>query len=319
MKILITGGAGYIGSVTTELLLSKGHEVTVLDNLSRGHKNSIDQRATFIQGSLFDSDSLLPDTSFDAIIHLAAYISAGESMSRPDLYWDNNFCGTLQLLRAMRKRNIKKIVFASTAAVYGNPVGLPLTEESPLNPINTYGMTKLADEMAISGEVFAHGIDAVSLRFFNVAGAYNGLGESHLDESHIIPILFDVATGKQKKFYMYGNDYPTDDGTCVRDYIHVYDLARAIDLCIQGSTKSQHSIYNLANNRGFSNYEVVRMVEKVTGKKIEIETQDRRSGDPAILIASSDKALHEIGWKPTYPSLEEIVSDAWTHYSARLI
>lgn len=314
MKIVVTGGAGYIGSVTTTVLLDEGHDVIVLDNLSHGNRDAIDTRATFLEGSVSEFDELLGNTPVDAVVHLAAFIAAGESMEKPELYWQNNTIQSISLLGALRKRGCRKLVFASTAAVYGNPVELPITEDAIKNPTNTYGMTKLAVDMAISSECHAHGLDATSLRFFNVAGAYGGHGERHPTETHIIPILFDVATGIRPTFNLFGEDYPTEDGTCVRDYIHVYDLARAISCALSSEAPGRHRIYNLANGKGFSNREVIAAVEAVTGKKIHVTRMPRRDGDPATLIASSEKAHGELAWKPERPELLDIIRDAWEFY-----
>lgn len=316
MNILVTGGAGYIGSVTVKVLLDAGHEVTVLDNLSHGHRDAIDSRARFIEGDVSNIDSLLGDEPYDAVVHLAAFIAAGESMEKPELYWRNNTVSSIDLLDALRKRDIKKLVFASTAAVYGNPTEIPITEDAAKNPTNTYGMTKLAIDMAITSECHAYGLDATSLRFFNVAGAYGGYGESHPNETHIIPILFDAITGKRPTFSLFGDDYPTDDGTCIRDYIHVFDLARAILLSLQTNTPGTHRIYNLANGKGFSNRHVIAAVERVTGETVPVEVKPRRDGDPAILIASSQKALDELSWEPELPELDTMILDAWEYYQA---
>ena len=317
MKVLITGGAGYIGSVTANVLLDAGYEVIVLDNLSHGNRDAVDSRATFLEGSVSDIDTLLGNTEIDAVIHLAAFIAAGESMEKPEIYWRNNTVSSIDLLDAMRKRHIKKLVFASTAAVYGNPAELPISEDAATNPTNTYGMTKLAIDMAITSECHAHGLDATSLRFFNVAGAYQGYGESHPNETHIIPLILDVVAGKRPEFSLFGDDYPTKDGTCVRDYIHVYDLAKAIELSLATNQPGNHRIYNLANGKGFSNREVIAAVEGVTGKTVPVKAMPRREGDPATLIASSQKALDDLGWQPERPDLYAMISDAWDYYKSR--
>lgn len=315
MRIVVTGGAGYIGSVTVKVLLDAGNEVIVLDNLSHGHRDTIDSRAVFLEGSVSDIDALLrDDTQIDAVVHLAAFIAAGESMEKPEMYWRNNTVSSIDLLDALRKRGIKKLVFASTAAVYGNPSELPITEDAAKNPTNTYGMTKLAIDMAITSECIAHGLDATSLRFFNVAGAYGGYGERHPSETHIIPIILDVIAGRRPVFNLFGDDYPTDDGTCIRDYIHVYDLARAIVLALGTGKPGTHSIYNLANGKGFSNRQVIAAVEKITGKSVPTEMKPRREGDPSVLIASSKKAFAELGWDPELPELDTMILDAWEYY-----
>lgn len=316
MKIVVTGGAGYIGSITTKVLLDTGHEVIVIDNLSHGHRDAVDSRAVFIEGDVSDIDALLGDTPVDAVVHLAAFIAAGESMVKPELYWRNNTISGIDLLDALRKRGIKKLVFASTAAVYGNPIELPITEDAVKNPTNTYGMTKLAIDMAITSECYAHGLDATSVRFFNVAGAYGGYGERHPTETHIIPIIFDVIAGKSPLFSLFGDDYPTEDGTCIRDYIHVYDLARAILLALQTNKPRTHQIYNLANGKGFSNRQVIAAIERITGRTVPTIVESRREGDPATLIASSQKAYDELGWKPELPELGTMIRDAWEYYLA---
>lgn len=312
MRILVTGGAGYIGSVTSTALIEAGHDVTILDSLDEGHRDAIPESARFIKGDFADFDEIVPlDETYDAIIHLAGSIAAGESMQVPELYWRNNTVNSLNLLNAMRTRAIKKLVFASTAAVYGEPTEIPITEACSTKPTNTYGMTKLALDMAITSESWAHGLDATSLRFFNVAGAYKTCGERHPQETHIIPLLLDAALGKRDGFTIYGDDYPTEDGTCLRDYIHVYDLARAIMLALHTTHPGEHHIYNLANGKGFTNKQVVDMVKKVTGRDFPVKTGSRRDGDPAVLIASSKKAQDELGWEPSRPTLEQMVREAW--------
>lgn len=319
MKILVTGGAGYIGSVTTTLLLEAGHDVVVLDNLSHGNQDAVPKGVKFIQGSITDlSKYISADEGIEAVIHLAAFIAAGESMEKPELYWQNNTVQTFEMLQAMRKLNIKKLIFASTAAVYGNPEVIPITEDSPKNPTNTYGMTKLAMDMAITSEAWAHGLAATSVRFFNVAGAYKTAGERHPVETHLIPIALQAAAGKRDHLALFGTDYETKDGTCVRDYIHVADLARAMMLALDKLQPGKHTIYNLGNGNGFTNREVISSIERVTGKKIIIKEEPRREGDPATLIASSDRALSELGWHPQRPHLDDIVSDAWRFYQATL-
>ncbi|HEX9153635.1 MAG TPA: UDP-glucose 4-epimerase GalE [Candidatus Saccharimonadales bacterium] len=319
MKILITGGAGYIGTVMAALLLEKGYEVIVLDNLSQGHKEAVPSGVSrFIHGDIADIAShISPEEGIDAVIHLAAFIAAGESMVKPEMYWQNNTVGTLKMLDGLRSLNVKKLVFASTAAVYGNPVELPITEKAPTTPTNTYGMTKLAMDMAITSECIAHGMAATSLRFFNVAGAYKGCGELHPVETHIIPIALSVVAGDRNKFTVYGDDYPTKDGTCVRDYIHVVDLARAAEMALGKLEFGKHNVYNLGNGGGFSNREVIAAVEKVTGKTLAVEIGPRRDGDPATLIASSQKAKEELGWVPSRPMLEDMIGDAWEFMLAR--
>jgi UDP-glucose 4-epimerase len=249
------------------------------------------------------------------VVHLAAFIAAGESMQKPEKYWQNNVVSTLKMLGALRELRIPKLVFASTAAVYGNPETTPITEDARTNPTNTYGMTKLATDMAIASECVAHELAAISLRFFNVAGAYGQAGERHRQETHIIPLALDALANK-RPFTLFGDDYPTPDGSCIRDYIHVADLARAILLALTKLKPGKHAIYNLGNGNGFSNKEVVAAVQAVTGRTLEVVIGPRRAGDPAVLVASSEKARRELGWEPEQPTLEEMISDAWDFYQA---
>ncbi|HTH71957.1 MAG TPA: UDP-glucose 4-epimerase GalE, partial [Candidatus Pristimantibacillus sp.] len=260
---------------------------------------------------------ITPDDGIEAVVHLAGLIAAGESMVKPEMYWHNNVTQTIDLLDGMRQLGIKQLVFASSAAVYGNPAELPITETTATNPTNTYGMTKLAMDMAITSECLAHGLAATSLRFFNVAGAYGKYGERHRSETHIIPLVLQAADEGRGSFSIFGNDYPTPDGTCVRDYIHVLDLAKAIEMSLAKPEAGKHKIYNLGNGDGFSNKQVVEAVQKVTGKELSIEFGPRREGDPATLIASSQRAHDELGWSPSKPSLEEMIADSWEFYQAR--
>ena len=298
MKVIVTGGAGYVGSVTTALLLKAGHEVIVVDNLSNGHEQSIPEGATFVEGNITEFTKLFSaDEKIEAVLHFGALIQAGESVIEPEKYWDNNLVGSLKLLKAMRQLDINKLIFSSTAAVYGNPEQIPITEDSPKTPTNPYGMTKLAVDMAIASECSAYGLSATSLRYFNVAGAYGPYGERHRPETHIIPLALDAAS-KGQEFTIYGDDYDTPDGTCVRDYIHVEDLAKAHLLALDKLESSKHYIYNLGNGNGFSNNQVLQAVEKVTGKSLKQKVGPRREGDPATLVASSDRAKQELGWQP---------------------
>lgn len=315
MRILLTGGAGYIGSVTSRLLAEAGHEVLIIDNLSHGHEDAVPNGITFLKGDIEDITTLLQDKEpIDAIIHLAAFIAAGESMQKPELYWQNNTVKTFKMLESMRQLGIKKLVFASTAAVYGDPVSIPINEDDPKNPTNTYGMTKLAMDMAITSECWAHDLAATSVRFFNVAGAYQDAGERHPVETHLIPIALQAAAGKREGIALFGTDYDTKDGTCVRDYIHVADLARAMILALDKLVPGKHAIYNLGNGSGFSNREVLAAVENVTGEKLQVSEEPRREGDPAVLVASSRRAIEELGWRPERPDLEDIIADAWEFY-----
>ncbi len=318
MKLLVTGGAGYIGSVVTRLLLDAGHQVVVLDDLSTGHVEAIPAGASLVRARVHEAARVLtPDASFDAVLHFAGLIAAGESMVRPEIYWDNNLVGSLALLDAMRAAGVRKLVFSSTAAVYGNPSELPIPETAIKAPTNTYGATKLAVDMAIAAEANAYGLAAVSLRYFNVAGALTRedgttIGERHDPESHLIPIALQVAAGLREKLQLFGDDYPTADGTCVRDYIHVADLAEAHLLALRAAEPGRHKIYNLGNGNGFSNRQVVEVVREVTGRPVPVEMAARREGDPAALVASSLRAQEELGWVPERATLHTMVADAWS-------
>lgn len=314
MKVLVTGGAGYVGSVTVLHLLAAGHEVAVLDNLSHGHEDAVPDDVQFINGDLKDVATLIsPQDGFDAAIHCAGLIAAGESVQKPDVYWDVNVTGSLALLEAMRACGISKLIFSSSAAVYGNPKQVPITEEAEKDPTSPYGMTKLVIDMAIASYCQAYDFAATSLRYFNVAGAEGELGERHKVETHIIPLAL-AAAAKGSTFKLFGDDYPTKDGTCVRDYIHVSDLARAHVLALGKLQPGKHGIYNLGNGSGFSNREVIEAVNRVTGKRLEVSMEARRPGDPAVLIASSARAERELGWVPERPKLDHIVGDAWQFY-----
>jgi UDP-glucose 4-epimerase len=317
VKLLVTGGAGYIGSVVTRLLLDAGHEVVVLDDLSTGHAVAVQPDATLVQARIHDvAEVLTPDAGFDGVLHFAGLIAAGESMVKPEIYWDNNVVGSLALLDAMRAAGVRRLVFSSTAAVYGNPTELPITERATTAPTNTYGSTKLAFDMAIASEATAHDLAAVSLRYFNVAGALIGedgtaIGERHDPETHLIPIALQVAAGRREKLQVFGDDYPTPDGTCIRDYIHVADLAQAHLLALRAAEPGRHKVYNLGSGNGFSNRQLVDVVREVTGHPVPVEMAARREGDPVSLVASSDRARAELGWVPAKPALRDMVADAW--------
>ena len=323
MKLLVTGGAGYIGSVTSQLLLDAGHEVTVLDNLVTGFREAVAPDATFVEADIRDAAQVLtPDAGFDAVLHFAGLIAAGESMTKPELYWNDNVVKSLALLEAVRAARVPRFIFSSTAAVYGNPVELPITESAVKAPTNTYGATKLTFDHALTSEAFAHRLAAVSLRYFNVAGAYlhNGheIGERHDPETHLIPIALQVAAGKREKLQLFGDDYPTVDGTCVRDYIHVQDLARAHLLALEAATPGEHRIYNLGNGNGFSNKQVVEVAREITGAELPMEIAPRREGDPATLVASSERARAELGWVPEKNTLQAMIGDAWSFYRSHV-
>jgi UDP-glucose 4-epimerase len=316
VNVLVTGGAGYIGSVVATMLVEAGHKVTVVDNLTKGHEDALPDKVRFIQADIADIGKLLTNEGkIDAVLHFAAYIAAGESVKMPEVYWQNNTVQTLGMLNALRQLGIKKLIFSSTAAVYGNSDMTPIPENAATVPTNPYGMTKLAIDMAITSECMAHDLSATSFRYFNVAGAYKSRGERHDPETHLIPNALAAAAGKLPNIKLYGDDYPTPDGTCIRDYIHVADLARAHLLALDALTPGTHSIYNLGNGKGFSNKEVLTAVEKVTGKTLTINIAPRREGDPAVLIASSEKAKRELGWVPQIPGLEDIIRDAWKFYT----
>ncbi|MET0417800.1 MAG: UDP-glucose 4-epimerase GalE [Actinoplanes sp.] len=319
MKLLVTGGAGYVGSVTSRLLLDAGHEVVVLDNLVTGFRQAVAPDATFVEADIRDAAQVLtPDAGFDAVLHFAGLIAAGESMAKPELYWHDNVVKSLALLDAVRAAKVPRVIFSSTAAVYGNPVELPITEDAVKAPTNTYGATKLTFDHALTSEAFAHQLAAVSLRYFNVAGAYihdgHEIGERHDPETHLIPIALQVAAGKRDKLQLFGDDYPTPDGTCVRDYIHVQDLARAHLLALDAATPGEHKIYNLGNGNGFSNKQVVEVAREVTGAELPMEIAPRREGDPATLVASSERARAELGWVPEKNTLTDMIGDAWAFY-----
>jgi len=309
-KYLVTGGAGYVGSVVAAHLLEAGHRVTVLDDLSTGHREGVPEDAEFIEGRIQDAAKWL-DASYDGVLHFAASSQVGESVVNPEKYWVNNVGGTTALLAAMRDAGVRTLVFSSTAATYGEPDDVPITEDSATAPTNPYGATKLAVDHMISGECAAHGLAAVSLRYFNVAGAYGAYGERHEPESHLIPLVLQVAQGRREAISVFGDDYPTPDGTCVRDYIHVADLADAHLLALGAAAEGEHLICNLGNGNGFSVREVVETVRQVTGHPIPEVVADRRGGDPAVLVASAERAKERLGWRPARADLKGIVADAW--------
>lgn len=314
MKVLVTGGAGYIGSVVAAELLAAGHEVVVYDNLSHGHREAVPSKAVFVQGEVGDQEALsgvLSGHSIDAVMHFAAFIEAGESMVQPERFFRNNTANALTLLECMLEHGIKRFVFSSTAAVYGDPKQIPIREDDPLVPTNAYGESKLMVERMLGWFHRIHGLRYASLRYFNAAGAAEMTGEDHHPETHLIPLVLQVALGKRSSIKMFGSDYPTHDGTCVRDYIHIRDLAHAHVLALQALDDSSRLIYNLGNGRGFSVREVIEVARKVTGHPIPAEMVDRRAGDPAVLVASSEKIIRELGWTPKYPDLEAIIGSAW--------
>lgn len=314
MRVLVTGGAGYIGSVVTEELVKDGHEVVVYDNLVKGHRQAVVPSARFVEGDLLDSATLrqaLQEHRVEAVIHMAAYSLVGESCEQPAKYYQNNMLAGLVLLDTMRECDVSRIVFSSTAATYGEPLSQPIYETAPNNPTNPYGESKLAFERAMHWYERAYGLKFVSLRYFNAAGASEKCGEDHDPESHIIPIALQAAAGKRSHVEIYGDDYPTPDGTCLRDYIHVIDLARAHILAL-GAINEGSRIYNLGcGGDGYSVRQVIDTARQVTGKDIPVRIGPRRPGDPAILIASSEKIKSELGWQPQYQDLRVIIESAW--------
>jgi UDP-glucose 4-epimerase len=318
MRLLVTGGAGYIGSVVASLLIEAGHEVVVLDDLSTGHPDAVPAKAAFVQGTVRDQAQAVLADGADAVLHFAAKSLVAESVARPSLYWRHNLGGTLALLEAMRVTGTTRIVFSSTAAVYGEPEQIPIGEDAPTRPTNPYGASKLAVDTALAEHARMHGTGAVSLRYFNVAGAHPGrrggwLGERHDPETHLIPNVLAIALARGDpgaRVSIYGDDYPTPDGTCIRDYIHVTDLARAHLLALDACTPGQHRIYNLGSGTGFSNLEVLRACREVTGHEIPARITSRRPGDPAVLIASFERLHTERGWRPE-AGLRAMVADAW--------
>jgi UDP-glucose 4-epimerase len=334
LKILFTGGAGYIGSTVSGLLSERGHKAFVFDNLSHGRRDLLPPGVEFIHGELADRPALenlfieakKDGQPFDGVLHFAALIEAGESMVRPEIFFRNNTASTLTLLEAMLAHGPRRLVFSSTAAVYGEPESVPIRENARLQPTNAYGESKLLVEHMLGWMQRIHGLRSASLRYFNVAGAPEGpegivRGEAHEPESHLIPLVLDVALGRRASIRIYGEDYGTPDGTCIRDYIHVSDLAEAHLLAL-GALESENSakhrlVFNLGNGQGFSVREVIESARRVTGHPIPAEVQPRRPGDPAVLVASSEKAIGELGWKPKYTQLDEIVRTAWVWHQKR--
>ena len=334
MKIFVTGGAGYIGGTVAELLTEKGHRVVVFDNLRHGRRDLLPAGVELIEGELADRALLVQifrsasdqGRPFDAVLHFAALIEAGESMQRPEIYFRNNTACTLSLLEAMLERGIRRLVFSSTAAVYGEPESIPIQEDARLAPTNAYGQSKLLVEEMLVWFNRIHGMRYASLRYFNVAGAAEGAngitrGEAHQPESHLIPLILDVALGRRTALRVYGDDYPTPDGTCIRDYIHVADLADAHLLALaaldSNAGRKGPLIYNLGNGTGFTVRQVIESARRVTGRDIPVEICPRRPGDAAVLVASSDRAMRELGWKPRYAELDEIVRTAWIWHQKR--
>jgi len=341
MKVLVTGGAGYIGSVMTRLLIEAGHEVTVLDNLSYGHRSAVTDKAKLIIGDIGDSGLLgkilppfpiphSPLPHFDAVLHFAGFIRVPESVEKPDLYFDNNVGKGITLLNAVVRAGIPRFIFSSTASVYGEPDRVPITEDAPLRPNNPYGETKRAFEEQLATRTRDNGLRVACLRYFNVCGAYSGLGEDHRPETHLIPLLLKSALDPNYEFTIFGDDYPTSDGTCVRDYIHVYDLCRAHLLALSALAGAGHNpiasaqlglcpkplVYNLGSGHGFTVKEVLAAAEQVLGRKLKYRITGRRAGDSAALVASSDKIQQELGWRREKPDLATMIADAWEFHRA---
>jgi len=315
MKVLVAGGAGYIGSVCAECLLAAGYEVGVIDNLSRGHRDAVPPSAQFYLGDVGDSEFInrvLDVFRPEAVMHFCAHSLVGESVREPMPYYENNVAAGLVLLRAMLRHGVRKIVFSSTAAVFGEPEDVLIAEDTPKKPINPYGRSKLMFENILTDYSLAYGLKAVSLRYFNAAGATKERGEDHRPESHLIPIVLEVALGKRPELTVFGDDYPTPDGSCVRDYIHVEDLAQAHILALSAlDNLPGHECFNLGNGHGFSVFEVIKAAERVTGKKIPYRVGERRLGDPAVLVASSEKIRSRLGWKPRFSNIDDIIESAW--------
>jgi len=310
MKALIVGGAGYIGSVVTRLMAAEGHEVVVLDDCSTGHADSVPPGVELVKTDITDAATVLNGAGFDAVLHFAAKSLVGESVAKPSLYWRTNVYGTRVLLDAITENAVPRLVFSSTAATYGEPESIPITEDAPTRPTNTYGATKLAVDMMITGECAATDLAAVSLRYFNVAGAAYGAGERHGVETHLIPIALDAAAGRRDALTIYGDDWPTPDGTPIRDYVHVADLARAHVLALTAAQPGEHLICNLGNGSGFSVREVLATIEKVTGHPVPVTVGPRRAGDPIRLVASAERAAQRLGWSPEQ-TLSDMIADAW--------
>jgi UDP-glucose 4-epimerase len=314
MKVLVTGGAGYIGSHTVDLLVRHGHDITVLDSLETGHREAVHPSAAFVQGDCGDPvllDRLLGDTRFDAVMHFAAYIEAGDSMVHPGRFFVNNTARSLILVDRMTAHGVNKLIFSSTAATYGDPEYTPIDEDHPKSPTNAYGYAKLLVEGSLDWMNRLVGLRCASLRYFNVAGCSAELGEDHAPESHLIPLVLEVAQGKRPAIKIFGTDYPTPDGTSIRDYIHVLDLASAHVMAMNALGEQSRLIYNLGNGMGYSVREVIETTRRVTGHAIPVEEAPRRAGDPAVLVASSAKIRRELGWTPAYPDLETIIQSAW--------
>ncbi len=319
MRVLVTGGAGYIGSVVADRLLRAGHAVTVLDDLSKGRRQAVPAKAEFVQADTGDQKSVEDVFSggrFHAVMHFAAFIEAGESVQQPEKYFDNNSFKALSLLRTVLRYQVPRFVFSSTAAVYGEPRRIPIMEDDPLDPTNAYGESKLMVERMLSWFHRAHGLRYATLRYFNAAGATADRGEAHNPETHLIPLVLQVALGQRPSIAIYGTDYATRDGTCVRDYVHIEDLATAHLLALDGLERYSHLICNLGSGSGFSVREVIEVARMITGREIAVVESPRRAGDPAVLVASSEKIRQALGWNPQHSEIEDIVRSAWEWHKA---
>ena len=316
MRTVVTGGAGYIGSVVAKQLLAAGHDVVVLDDLSRGHAAAVPSGAAHADVSLLDGDALAaPLEGVDAVLHFAALARVAESVEHPERYWRNNVAGTLNLLDAMRAAGIRRLVFSSTCATYGEPETVPIPEDEPTAPVNAYGASKLAVDLMIRDECRAHGLAAASLRYFNVAGASGELGEDHKPETHLIPLILHAAAGARERISVFGTDYPTRDGTAVRDYIHIEDLGEAHLLALDRLVAGGHRVYNLGTGDGYTVREVIEAARRVTGREIPVRDEGRRAGDPPELVAANARARAELGWEPRR-GLDEMIGDAWAWQQA---
>jgi UDP-glucose 4-epimerase len=318
VKLLVTGGAGYIGSIVAAQLIQNGHEVVVLDNLERGHREAVPPAARLVEADLLDREAVMLTLGegFEAVLHFAALALVSESVSHPERYYRTNVGGTLNLLEAMTAAGTSRLVFSSTCAVYGEPDEIPIAETAPTRPANAYGASKLAVDMMIGDFCRAHGLGAVSLRYFNVAGASGGLGEDHDPETHLIPNIINAALGINPRVEIYGTDYPTPDGTAIRDYIHIDDLSAAHVLALDASREGEHRIFNLGNGSGFSVREVIAAAQEVSGNEIPTIEAARRPGDPPMLVAAGERIRSELGWAPRKPTLHEMIGDAWTFAQA---
>jgi UDP-glucose 4-epimerase len=318
MKVLVTGGAGYIGSVVTHRLLDAGHQVVVVDDLSTGFADALPPGVEFHKMSIFGiGDVLTERAGFDGVLHFAGKIEVAESVVRPDFYWDVNVRGSMVLLDAVRRAGVPRLIFSSTGSIYksdGPDADQPRTESSPVDPVNPYTASKLAVDLMLSGECAAYGLGAASLRYFNASGAVGHLGERHSPESHLIPIVVQAAAGQRDELTLFGDDYPTPDGTCVRDYIHVSDLATAHLLALEAIEGGRHEVFNLGNGNGYSNRQVIDAVREVSGRPVPVRVAARRPGDFMRSVASADKARRMLGWVPARPALHDIIADAWAFH-----